>query len=1359
MAEGKFLGDKRSLLHVIEQFQEIQPVEEVMKLLCYKTKALHPWDEDSLPDLHRLIVRYFQHEKRSVVRVCLLDCLSMVIFRFRHAYEESLMGIVMPLFKRQVQSPSYIEEEVGRKLVELLIFLSCHVSSDRRFCDLLGLFDQIITRSAAILRVLAVRGLGVVFSQKLFTSKKVHGGYVYRMMLKAGCSSDPHVQREGLICLSKLGATEGGRVLWRGQEGVDLQWGVEPLEERLPSVSKLYDDPSSYLADYFSVISSSSSDSSPSSSPSSPFSPSAFLPSSPPSLPCSGLIEDVLSNPVSCVPQTISFTTLFIILLRTFAVSSSTFPCFELAWRGLLFFARETSLLPSDHMLMLVGVCRRVLAHRVWPHLKKIRSSSTYSAVSAKKRGSAGAGGSGKGVSSPILIGVGGEGGVAGLQQPTAAAAAAPPTTTGNLEREVTELGRCVFVLLGVLAGKSVEVCPHSLSKSLGCFVEHLSFVPILGKKGGAGAGAGAGTGAGTGADGGSGGGSGERGGEGGDSSVGGRGRGRGSGGSGVSGKGRERGGGESRSDNGEMDLEQRKLSTKKTEKRSPPFSSATSSASPTTIATPITPANSSTNSSTNSSPLPSSPSPRPFTPIPKGECSPLPLSLLTSAERIERQRAERKASVSNTFSLSSTPSSPPPRSLHPPFAAAPGAEEEVVSELGFAGEDLNFCHFYTFGSFFMFYFCLLFSFVFCFVFVCFWFWFCFVLIFFLGCSLKQALFSSSSLPFPVKLGSRVSFLPPPSFCQPPPSSPRSPPSSPPSSPTSPTSLRKEMSKGDDKIKGKVGAKGGRIGIPKGKREKMREEGGSGSLFSMFLKQSLSIDNGNNNVATPRNIRDLRRGSTPAFLIEKREERREEERRKMEEEERKRREEARIQRKGSKEGVQRESEETPAKISKGRSRSSSDPHSPSKFPKLVNSWGNRDSPSRSPSRSPSHTPSRTPDRTPPRSPDRTPPRSPDRSARTPPRSPRTPPRSPGHSPGHSPSRSPSSTPHPPEDSQSQSLQQEQQEEQQQQEQEQQQQQQQQQQAEERERKLRQRHYQRLLQQQQQQQQQRQQRQQRKNKKQQQILLLDYHSPEVLPLPSEEWKGEDTMEEGRNGGEGGESGEDEGVEVHKTVEVERTCLMLLSQFATTFRLGFRVLSVPLLDLLTPLLSVKGLEIPVLVYLKALGLCYSSPSSSGSSDSPRNGGGGGGRKNGDETRSEPPTKDFSVLFRELSKLLNENNYPHLVVSLATRTLLLWFLALQKDEKERYFRVIVGAITANMALNTSLVAQVQYFFIFLSSTTPTTHHYLLVFRWLLILPIRRYLAVQPLERSLRSVRMLFFGKLLSFYSPSHFCSPPSP
>ena len=211
-----------------------------------------------------------------------------------------------------------------------------------------------------------------------------------------------------------------------------------------------------------------------------------------------------------------------------------------------------------------------------------------------------------------------------------------------------------------------------------------------------------------------------------------------------------------------------------------------------------------------------------------------------------------------------------------------------------------------------------------------------------------------------------------------------------------------------------------------------------------------------------------------------------------------------------------------------------------------------------------------------------------------------------------------------------------------------------------------------------------------------------------------------------------------METHITVQVERTCLILLSQFATTFPLGFSALSAPLLDLLLPLLSVKGLEIPVLVYLKALGMCYSPPSSC-NSDPPRGKGGSGGvgRKT-DETPPELPPKDLSSLFRELSKLLNESNYPHLVVSLATRTLLLWFLALKKDEKERYFKVIVGSITSNMALNTSLVAQVPFFSILFVSPS----HSFFFLRWLLTLPIQLYRGVQLLECSLQNVKMPYFS-----------------
>lgn len=323
-----------------------------------------------------LSVRYFQHEKRPQIRSSLLDSLFWIVYRFRHANETTFFNTVLPFFKKKDLYTHDLDFKVSQRSICFLIYSSCRITMESHFTAILSIFES-LTLSLSVtapLRCVVVRGLGVVFSHKLFGHQDSHAKRAFSLILRVLTHSTlPSVQRECLLILSKIGSrdtisetttssfclsdsfTVTSEVTWNGHGSSSLLWRkTEFIPERMSLDS--------------SSASASSTSSNAPTDPSSNATSISSVPAASATTSCSSCAAE------GCEVTLLSFNFLFSALLKSFSSSGSTFECFQLASRCLLYYARETSLLSASHLSTLLEVVWKGIKERFMPWRKEIFS-------------------------------------------------------------------------------------------------------------------------------------------------------------------------------------------------------------------------------------------------------------------------------------------------------------------------------------------------------------------------------------------------------------------------------------------------------------------------------------------------------------------------------------------------------------------------------------------------------------------------------------------------------------------------------------------------------------------------------------------------------------------------------------------------------------------------------------------------------------------------------------------------------------------------------------------------------------------------------------------------------------------------
>ena len=106
---------------------------------------------------------------------------------------------------------------------------------------------------------------------------------------------------------------------------------------------------------------------------------------------------------------------------------------------------------------------------------------------------------------------------------------------------------------------------------------------------------------------------------------------------------------------------------------------------------------------------------------------------------------------------------------------------------------------------------------------------------------------------------------------------------------------------------------------------------------------------------------------------------------------------------------------------------------------------------------------------------------------------------------------------------------------------------------------------------------------------------------------------------------------------------------------------------LLQHILPLLRVKSLQIPALICINSLIIPFSF--------------------------SSHHHTDYQFLFCTLFPFLNELRYCPIIVSLSTRTLISWYLAMPRIERKKIFVSLMSIVRSSTFLQTSLVVQVFF------------------------------------------------------------------
>ncbi|XP_063961204.1 tuberin-like isoform X1 [Lytechinus pictus] len=141
---NKFNGSQQQLFAIVEEFARLRPDSSVLCLISYRALAIHPTKENWIPNLLKLLDRYFRSESRTVIREAALNVLSSTLHSSGSLYEDDLIKMVaLP----QLKSICDDRDPVVRNCAVKLLMDSAKVCQSPFCLDILDIIEKVVMKT------------------------------------------------------------------------------------------------------------------------------------------------------------------------------------------------------------------------------------------------------------------------------------------------------------------------------------------------------------------------------------------------------------------------------------------------------------------------------------------------------------------------------------------------------------------------------------------------------------------------------------------------------------------------------------------------------------------------------------------------------------------------------------------------------------------------------------------------------------------------------------------------------------------------------------------------------------------------------------------------------------------------------------------------------------------------------------------------------------------------------------------------------------------------------------------------------------------------------------------------------------
>ncbi|XP_030839899.1 tuberin isoform X2 [Strongylocentrotus purpuratus] len=142
--KNSFNGSQQQLFAIVEEFARLRPDSSVLCLIRYRAQAIHPTKENWIPNLQKLLDRYFRSESRTVIREAALNVLSSTLHSSGSLYEDDLIKMVaLP----QLKSICDDRDPVVRKCAVKLLMDSAKVCQSPFCLDILDIIEKVVMKT------------------------------------------------------------------------------------------------------------------------------------------------------------------------------------------------------------------------------------------------------------------------------------------------------------------------------------------------------------------------------------------------------------------------------------------------------------------------------------------------------------------------------------------------------------------------------------------------------------------------------------------------------------------------------------------------------------------------------------------------------------------------------------------------------------------------------------------------------------------------------------------------------------------------------------------------------------------------------------------------------------------------------------------------------------------------------------------------------------------------------------------------------------------------------------------------------------------------------------------------------------
>jgi len=138
--QGSFNGSSERFFNLIETCAHQRPESSILVLVAYKSQSIQSSQTGWIVNLHHIMEKYFKQEKRTRIRLKVLDILATVLNTNKHLYEDEMLEVVVLPQLPHIEMDADLQVRI--KAVQLLVDLSLSCQSIRCL-DILGLLQKV----------------------------------------------------------------------------------------------------------------------------------------------------------------------------------------------------------------------------------------------------------------------------------------------------------------------------------------------------------------------------------------------------------------------------------------------------------------------------------------------------------------------------------------------------------------------------------------------------------------------------------------------------------------------------------------------------------------------------------------------------------------------------------------------------------------------------------------------------------------------------------------------------------------------------------------------------------------------------------------------------------------------------------------------------------------------------------------------------------------------------------------------------------------------------------------------------------------------------------------------------------------